>query len=105
TKDEDVQREALAALGELADAGGKPNPVLVKALEDKDPIRRAAAEMVLGKDESAYLKKPGRRLFLSGVKVPMKFESFIDGKKTMSRETTEVQFFNLLEDSVFARPK
>jgi HEAT repeat protein len=105
TKDEDVQREALAALLLLADDDSKPDPALVKALEDKDPLRRAAAEAVLGKDGGAYLKKPGRRLFLTGVKVPMKFESYTDGKKSMSRETTEVQFFNQLEDSVFARPK
>src|SRR5262249_25329950 len=66
TRDEEVQREALAALVMLADAGGKPDPALAKALEDRDPARRAAAEAVLGKDGGAYLKKPGRRLVLTG---------------------------------------
>jgi hypothetical protein len=105
TRDEDVQREALAALVVLADAAGKPDPALAKALEDKDPARRAAAAAVLGKDGGAYLKKAGRRLVLTGVKLPMKFESFTDGKKNMSRDVTEVQFFNRLDDGVFARPK
>jgi len=100
--DEDVApeiRAALAALGE-----GKTEPALLRALKDKDPARRAAAATALGKDGGAYLKRPGRRLYLRGVKHPMKTTTFSDGKKAMTFRVIAVEYFNGFEDKVFAKP-
>jgi len=102
--DEELAREVKAALAALAAAGGKPHPALVKALDDRDPARRAAAAAVLGKDGGAYLKQPGRRLYLPGLKLAMKAVIYAEGKKSMEREYSEVQFFNRFDDGVFARP-
>src|SRR5262249_51758359 len=48
--DEAVTREAQGALAALAVEGGKQHPALLRALEDRDPRRRAAATAALGKD-------------------------------------------------------
>ncbi len=72
TGDEELAREARAALAALAERDGKADPVVAQALEDKDSGRRGAAAAVLGKDGGAYLKQPGRRLFPDGVFAPPK---------------------------------
>src|SRR5262249_52276322 len=45
-----VADDVLSALAELARRPGGPDPALVRALDDKDPIRRDAARAVLRKD-------------------------------------------------------
>ena len=105
TDDEDLAREAMAALAAVALVNGKPDKVLLNALEDKDMVRRAAAAAVLGKDGGVFEKKPGRRLYITGIKYPMKAISYRDGKKEMEREYTDVEFFNKFDDSAFAKPK
>jgi hypothetical protein len=105
SRDPAVVREAQAALAAVAVRDGKPDPVLVKALADRDPQRRAVAAAALGRDGGSYAKQPGRRLYLTGLRLPMKFVTYADGKKLLEREVISVEFFNEFEDSVFARPR
>jgi hypothetical protein len=102
--DPDVAVGIRAALLALARRDGKPNPVLVRVLEDRDPVRRAAAAAALGKDGGAYLKEPGRRLYFRFPRQAMKFASYRDGKVQMELEVRDLQFFNAFEDKEFARP-
>jgi hypothetical protein len=98
-------REAKAALAALAEQDGKPNPVLLAALEDTDPVIRAAATAVLGKDGGDYLKEPGRRLFLRGLKQPALLKVQIMGSGVGAEvEITELQYFNQIDPKLFARP-
>jgi hypothetical protein len=105
TRDEALGREARAALAALAARDGKPDPTLLRALDDADPVRQAAAAAALGRDAGAYARLPGRRLYLSGLKLPMKVVTYSDGKKVSERETVGVEFFNELDDGLFARPR
>jgi hypothetical protein len=77
----------------------------VRALDDPDPVRQAAAAAALGRDGGAYARLPGRRLYLTGLKLPMKTVTWSDGKKLSERETVGVDYFNEFDDSVFARPR
>jgi hypothetical protein len=104
TDDDDV-RELRNALAAVALPGVKPDKVVEQALEDKDPARRAAAAAALGKDGGAFEKQPGRRLFPTGLKHPMKTTYYQDGQKQLVLEVTELQFYNRFDDKVFARPK
>jgi hypothetical protein len=101
--DEVLAREIRAALYVLAQ-GDKPDEALVKALDDKDPVRQAAAKAALGKDDGAYLKQPGRRVYLTGIKQPRKLASYVDGKKLEEHELVDVQFFNDFDAKLFAKP-
>jgi hypothetical protein len=103
--DDPLGREVRAALAAVAVVNGKPDEVLVKALESKDAERRAAAAAALGKDNGVFEKKPGRRLYLTGIKFPMKAVQLQNGAKMLEREYTDVQFYNRFDDSVFAKPK
>jgi hypothetical protein len=103
--DEITAREAKSVLFVVAQREGKPDPALVAALEDKDESRRKAATAALSKEGFKGIREPGVRLFVTDVKLPMKATLFIDGKKFMESETTEVEFFNKMDDSVFAKPK
>jgi hypothetical protein len=105
TTEPEVAEEILAALATVAVTKGKPDPALQEALDGKDPVRRAAALAVLGKDGGAFEKKAGRRVYLTGVKLPMKGTTYSDGKKLFERETVEVRFFNRFDDKIFARPE
>jgi hypothetical protein len=105
TRDEALAREARAALAALAVHDGKPDPALLRALEDSDPVRQAAAAAALGRDGGAYARLPGRRLYLTGLKLPMKTVTYADGKKLSERETVRVEFFNEFDDGLFARPQ
>jgi hypothetical protein len=105
TRDEALAREARAALAALADRDGKPDPALRRALEDGDPVRQAAAAAALGRDGGAYARLPGRRLYPTGLKLPMKVVTYSDGKKLFERETVGVEYFNEFDDGVFARPR
>lgn len=102
--DEAVAVEVRAALYHLARRDGKPDPVLVKALESKDPVRRAAAVAALGKDGGAYAGQPGRRIYLPGRKLAMKLISYEAGKKSAELETLDYQVFNRFDEKLFAKP-
>jgi hypothetical protein len=103
--DRETGREVRAALAELVRAAGKPDPALLRALEDGEPARRAAAVAVLGKDGGAWLKEPGRRLYFQPPLHAMKTIAHRDGKLYMELETHDVQNFNAFEEKVFARPR
>jgi hypothetical protein len=103
--DEADVRELHGALAAVALRDGKPDRAVEKALDDKDPARRAAAAAALGKDGGAFEKQPGRRLFVTGLKRPMKTTHYQDGEKQVVLEVIEVELFNRFEDKLFARPK
>ena len=99
--DEAVAAQVQSALRAVAFSGGKPDPALVGAQEAKDPQQRAAARAALargGKDTAS------RRLLLPGYKVAMKQIDYHDGKKQAELELTEVELFNKLDASLFAKP-
>jgi hypothetical protein len=102
--DETVAGEVRAALAAVATLDGKPNPVLVEALTDKDALRRAAAAAVLGKDGGAYERQPGHRLIIEGLVQPMKIIHYRDGEKFLEWSISDLQFFNRLDESLFAKP-
>ncbi|HKB35999.1 MAG TPA: HEAT repeat domain-containing protein, partial [Gemmataceae bacterium] len=52
-----VEEEALNALLAVGILGGKADNALVRALDDKDPSRRAAAALVLGHSGTAALRE------------------------------------------------
>ena len=96
----EVEREVRFALTLLARAEGRPDPTLVKALEDKDARRRQAAAEALGRSPPP----PGSRLFLPDVKYPMHGTTFRDGRKFMEWDVREIIFLNKLDDKEFAKP-
>jgi hypothetical protein len=101
--DEAVAREVRAALAAVALRDGKPDKVLLDALKDKDPERRSAAAALVGpgkNPEDVF----GQRLLLPGVKRAMKSAVYQDKKKVMEFEVSDIQIFNKLDDSVFAKP-
>jgi hypothetical protein len=98
---EELAREIKAALAALAPAEGA---ALARALQDKDPVRRAAAAAALGKDGGAYLRQPGRRLYPRAAKQAMKHTAYSNGRKSMELEISAVRYYNRFEDKVFARP-
>jgi hypothetical protein len=102
--DAPVAREVREALCALAERDGKPNPVLVRALADKDPVRRQAAAAALGKDGGAFRNQPGRRTYPAGVKYPLKAVRYLNGDKLLETEVLEVRFYNRFGDKVFAKP-
>ena len=83
---------------------GGPDPALEQAAQSKDEVVRTAARQALGKDGGAYARQPGRRLLISGLKLPTRCEMFRNGQKHMDLVTVEVEFFNAFADNVFARP-
>jgi hypothetical protein len=103
--DEADARELRGALAAVAVRDGKTDRAVEKALEDKDPARRAAAKAALGKDGGAFEKEPGRRLFVPGLKRAMKSTYYQDGEKQLVLEVIDVELFNHFDDKLFARPK
>lgn len=103
--DDALGRELRGALALVAQRDGKPDPLVQQALRDTNPARRSAAEAALGRDGGAFVRQPGRRVLVAGLKKPRKVALYQDGKKEMEWEVTEVQLFNKLEDSLFARPR
>jgi hypothetical protein len=101
--DADAAREAKAVLFALGHSEKGPDPALVKALEDKDPARRAAAA-ALGKDGGAYARQAGRRVFDRIRKFPTREKSWTDGVLHMEMQMFDFEFFNAFEDKLFARP-
>jgi hypothetical protein len=102
--DEGEAQEIQAALASVAIREGKPDPALVKALEDKDPQRRAAAAAALGRGPEPAKERPAQQLFLPGLKRARKSVYFQDGKKLLEYEEEEVKFFTRFKDDVFAKP-
>ena len=96
----EIEREIRFALRMLAKSAGQPDPVLTKALEDKDPRRRHAAAEALGR----VPLPPSSRLFLPDVTYPMKGAVLRDGKKFMDWEVLEVIFLNHIDDKEFILP-
>jgi hypothetical protein len=103
--DEPVAREVRAALVALAQRDGKSDPDLVRAVDDKDAVKREAARGALGKDGGAFLKRPGRRLYFQGPPNAKRTVGLTDGQKQMELEVVDVQYFNAFEDREFARPQ
>jgi hypothetical protein len=101
--DEAVAREVKNALFELAVRDGKPEPVLVKAMAGPEPLRSLAAA-ALGRDAGAARRQPGRRLLLHGVKWPTKGILSRDRTTLFEWKITDIQFYNKLDDSLFAKP-
>ncbi len=101
--DEAVARETRMALAAVARHDGKPDPELTRALDDKDPTRRAAAAAALGSDPKAPAAE--QRLFPHGVRRAFKGLHLRDGKKYMEWDLLEVQFFNRVEEREFEQPK
>jgi hypothetical protein len=96
-----VAREVRAALYHLGAGGGKPDPVLVAALKDRDPARRAAAAAALGKDGGVYARLPNRRIFRPGLLWPHKTLAHIGERRTVEWEVMEQRFYNRFDDSLF----
>jgi hypothetical protein len=61
-EDDQVAEEVRAALAALAARDGKPDPALVAALADKDPVRRAAAGVALCRAGAAGQRPAVRKL-------------------------------------------
>ncbi len=61
-EDDSVQDEIKSALTEMAYHDGKANPVLLKALEDESPVRRAMAVDVLAQNSAAVPRTALRKL-------------------------------------------
>jgi HEAT repeat protein len=102
--DEATADEVRATLVTLSRQDGKTAPDLVRALQDNDPmIRRAAAE-ILGKDGGKYLARPGRRIIVEGLRFAVRSELYREGRRAMEMEVLDIQVFNRLDDSLFARP-
>jgi hypothetical protein len=103
--DDVIGREARSSLAAVAVINGKPDGAVTKALEDKDLARRSAAAAALGKDGGLADQRPGRRLYLTGVKYPMKATQYQNSAKMLEREYTMIEFFNRFDDNVLAKPK
>jgi hypothetical protein len=98
-----THREAVAALLVLSRNGHNLNPVLWRAQKSSDPIIRDAALAALGHDGGDFLKLPGRRITLSGVKLPaMATVHLAHGH--LSCEVTSVDFFNAFDPKLFVEP-
>jgi HEAT repeat protein len=59
---DEVEEEVLNTLAALAFKGGKADPVLAPALQDKVPVRRAAAGLALGRSTAEAQRKAVRPL-------------------------------------------
>lgn len=99
-----VKKEVLAALYHLAHKDKTPDPVIVQAVHESKEACRQAARAVLGLDGGAYAKQPGRRLYVTGLRLPFRDETYIHDKLETSSELVQVDLFNALEESLFARP-
>jgi hypothetical protein len=99
TRDEEaVAAEAKDALAALAARPGGPPAALLRALDDTQPKRRAAAAAVLGKDGGAWLARPDRRLYLTGLRQPHRLTLSFDGRKEAALEVRAVEYRNRIAD-------
>ena len=102
--EEVVANEVRAVLVVYAERDGKPDPALVLALDDKEPIIRAVAVAVLGRDGGEYLKQPGRQLFVRGLKQAMRSKYFEGGKASFELQVIEFRVVNRLDPKLFEKP-
>jgi hypothetical protein len=102
--DDATSREVLSALTALAEIDSSSKVLLEAVLKDDDVKKRDVAAKVLGKDGGAFLKEPGRRVVLEGVRFARQARIFRSGKLNFEIETSDHQFFNRFDASVFARP-
>jgi hypothetical protein len=104
SRDEDEKRELLAALAVLAYDRGEPDATLLRALKGPGPARSFAAA-ALGRDDGAYLRQAGRRLYLPSLKLAHRLTVHREGnEKVFEMQLEDVQAFNALEEKFFARP-
>jgi hypothetical protein len=104
--DEVTAQEIRAALAYFARKEGPEARAVEAALHDKDPVKRAAAAGALGKDGGKYLARPGRRLFLRGLRYPRKLTSNVGNSEVETKVVRiEVEYYNALDEKVFAKPK
>jgi hypothetical protein len=100
-----VTAEIKAALYALTQRPGGPPAALTAALADRSAARRAVAAAALGRDGGASLKEPGRRLYLPGLKQPMKITMRYDLGIPAVFEISEVSYYNRFDDKEFEKPK
>jgi hypothetical protein len=99
-----LAQQVQAVLVVYAERDGKPDAALIKALNDPEPVRMAAARAVLGKDGGDYLKQPGRPLFVRGPKHGMRNKVCEDGKPQYELEVVEYRILNRLDPKLFEMP-
>lgn len=92
-------REIQTALKALAVKGEKRR--LRKALDDPNPARRSVAAAALG--QAKPVSEP-QRVFLDGLKMPRRIQTFRDHKPSMTYETVSVEYFDHLDKGLFSRP-
>ncbi len=102
--DEKIAQEVRGALAAVGNPKGQPDKALTQALEDKNPLRRAAAKAALQGDGKKVATGAGTPVLLFGFKMPMKGEEYNAGKKVWECEATDIQFFDHLEDAIFGKP-
>jgi hypothetical protein len=103
--DDTMVEEIKEALAAVAVRDGQPDPVVVQALTAPDPACRAAAAAVLGRDGGAYARQAGRRVVIEGLRLSNRVLGYRAGQLHMELETTEREFLNRLDDSLFAHPQ
>jgi hypothetical protein len=101
--DDTVREEVQAALAAVARRGTEP--ALVQALNAANPLVRQAAAAALGKDGGAYLRRPGQRVMLKGLRYPGRLEFFRNGQREMSLEVLQLEIVNRWEERLFAPPE
>jgi hypothetical protein len=99
-----VSQEIASALAVLGMRDGKPNPQLEKALADKDADIRTVAAVAVKRNPAKSTNGAGLRVFLPGLKWPLKEVWLHDGKKYYDWEVTEVLFYSSLSEEVFSKP-
>jgi hypothetical protein len=95
---------AQKALADLSTNQGKPNPSLVKALANADPVVRAMARAALEAARRPPAPNTSQQLFLKSIKFPFRFDQSRDGKKSHELKILDVDFYSQLADSLFASP-
>jgi hypothetical protein len=102
--DEKIAQEVEGALAAIGYHDGQPDKALSQAVEDKNPLRRAAAKAVLQGDSKKARNGAGHAVLLFGYKLPTKGEEYNDGKKVWEWEATDIQLFDKLDNSLFTKP-
>jgi hypothetical protein len=102
--EEKLSAELAGAITVQAIRDGKADPRLEKALDAPDPHERAIAAAVLRREPKDTKLRARVRLFLPGLKWPMKETLFHGADKWADADTTEIVFYSNLADEVFAKP-
>jgi hypothetical protein len=102
--DDAVANEVLYALVTVVEADVDAKLVVRAALKDADPRKQFAAEAVLGRDGGTFLKLPGRRIVVEGLRFARSARLFRGGQPYADLDTTDHAFFNRLDESLFNPP-